>query len=150
MINFITIGGVTIDDTVSPNGQLIFGSAGGNSVYSAAGARLWSEGIGIVSRIGSDYPEENLRILTEGGLDVSGIIRVDGPGMHVWVLYEKGGKRQIIFQKDSGAFGDCLDPNPEQIPQNYLAAKMSHLSATGFNAQQNMASFLFKRNIPFS
>ena len=146
MINYITIGGITIDDTVSQNGQLVFGAAGGNSIYSAVGARLWSDGIGIVSRIGPDYPEKNIQRLIEGGVDVSGIIRSDSPSMHLWILYEQEGRRQIIFQKKSGKFETGLDPIPKQIPEPYLNAKMSHLSATGFNAQQEMAQFLYNRD----
>jgi sugar/nucleoside kinase (ribokinase family) len=151
MINYITIGGITIDDIVTPRNQFAIGEAGGNSLYSAAGARLWTEdGIGIVACRGSDYPEANLNRLTEAGLDVSGITKTDLPNKRLWVLYKKDGDRQMVFTSKAGESDISLDPVPEQIPQSYLNAKSSHLSATGYNAQQNMARFLHQQNIPFS
>jgi sugar/nucleoside kinase (ribokinase family) len=150
MINYFTIGGVTIDDTVSQDGQLIYAAAGGNALYSAIGARLWSEGVGIASCIGTDYPEKYLKAMMDGGLDLSGIRRTDGPSLHLWILYEQDGSRQIIPQKVSEDFVDCLDPIPTQIPQPYLDASMAHLSATGFDAQQKIAKYLHQQNLPIS
>lgn len=150
MINYMTIGGITLDDTVFQYGKTIFDAPGGNSIYSALGARIWSEGVGVVSRIGNDYPEANLRTLENGGVNVRGIQRVDFPGQHLWLLYEQNGCRQFVFHTTSGTPESEIDPVPGQIPTEYLDAKLAHLSAMGFETQHALATFLKKKHVDYS
>lgn len=150
MINYITIGGVTLDDTVVHHGPTVFECPGGNSVYSALGARLWAEGVGIVSCVGPNYPQEYLSTLENGGLDIRGISRVEVPSQHLWLLYEEDGSRQFVFHKDSGTMDSAIDPTPDQIPVDYLNAKCAHLSAMGFHAQHSLAKFLVQKQIDYS
>ncbi len=150
MVRFFTVGGVTLDDTVLPSGQVRFGAPGGNAVYSAIGAKVWSENaVGIVSKVSREYPEDNLAQLREGGIDTRGISRVDQPDLHVWILYERSGHRQIIHQADSGQPPE-IDPTPEQVPPEYLDAEYVHMSCMAPESMQAMALFLVQHNLPFS
>jgi len=150
MINYMTIGGITLDDTVFQYGKTVFDAPGGNGIYSALGARIWSEGVGIVSRIGSDYPQKNLETLENSGVDIRGIQQVDFPSQHLWLLYEQNGSRQFIFHSTSGTPDSEIDPIPSQIPQDYLDARMAHLSAMGFDSQHAIASFLHEKGTVYS
>ena len=150
MIDYVMIGGITLDDTVVHNSQTIFDAPGGNSIYSALGAWLWTEGIGIVSCIGPDYPDQYLQILENNGIDTRGIKRVEVPSQHLWLLYEEDGSRQFVFHKNSSGMDSEIDPTVEQIPTEYLHAKNAHLSAMGFNAQHAIAAYLTEQNIEFS
>ena len=150
MIKYIMIGGITIDDTIMQNGRVKFNAAGGNAIYSALGANLWADGIGIVGRVGPDYPEGNLITLAESGLDVQGIQKVDFPSQHLWLLYEKDGSRQFVFHKNSGTMDSEIDPVPDQIPEAYQSAKMAHLSGMGSQAQYALAKYLISHHIDYS
>jgi cytidine kinase len=150
MINYITIGGITIDDTVIHKRMTAVEAPGGNSIYSALGARIWSDGIGVVSCIGPDYPAEFLKTLEATGLDLKGVQRVICPSQHLWLLYEEDGSRQFVFHKASGRTETGIEPSPNQIPEDYLQAKMAHISAMGFELQVEIANFLSTQKIPYS
>jgi cytidine kinase len=150
MINYIAIGGITIDDTVIHDRKTVVEAPGGNSIYSALGARIWTEGVGVVSCIGPDYPDLYLKTLESSGLDFRGVQKVECPSQHLWLLYEDDGSRQFIFHKNSGKTETGIEPVPSQIPADYLKAKMSHLSAMGFDLQQEMAKFLKKNQLEYS
>jgi cytidine kinase len=150
MINYMTIGGITLDDTVIHNGRTIFDAPGGNGIYSALGARLWTEGVGIVSCIGPDYPQDYLKTLENGGIDIRGIQQVSVASMHLWLLYETDGSRQFVFHRKSGAMDSEIDPVSAQIPPDYLDARIAHLSAMGYHAQHELAKFLIQKRIEYS
>jgi sugar/nucleoside kinase (ribokinase family) len=91
MPDYVIVGSFTLDDTVLPNGQVRYRAPGGNGVYAAVGAHVWSDSVGILSRVGANYPEENLACLRAGGLDLAGVTRVARPDIHLWILYEAAG-----------------------------------------------------------
>jgi sugar/nucleoside kinase (ribokinase family) len=150
MIDYVMIGGITLDDTVVHNSRATFDAPGGNSIYSALGAWLWTEAIGIVSCVGPDYPNQYLQTLENSGIDTRGIKQMEVPSQHLWLLYEEDGSRQFVFHKNSSQMDSEIDPTVQQIPTDYLHAKNAHLSAMGFNAQHAIASFLADQGIAFS
>lgn len=150
MINYITIGGITIDDTVIHNRMTAVEAPGGNSIYSALGARIWSDGVGVVSCIGPDYPKRFLNTLEKSGLDLKGIRKVPTNSQHLWLLYEEDGSRQFVFHKASGRTETGIEPHAEQIPEEYLHAKLAHISAMGIELQLEVARFLTEQQIPYS
>lgn len=46
---------------------------GGNLLYAATGTRLWDASIGLIARVGDDYPHEWLRTFEKKGYDTRGI-----------------------------------------------------------------------------
>jgi len=56
-----------------PQGRAILDTPGGNLLYAAAGLALWEPGVGIVSRVGEDYPRHWLEQFQEHGLDIRGV-----------------------------------------------------------------------------
>ena len=68
---FLAVGNCTLDDVVTPDGQISPRQLGGNAVYAAAGMRLWGADVSLVSVIGSDYPTIWLDQLAGAGIDVS-------------------------------------------------------------------------------
>jgi ribokinase len=46
---------------------------GGNAVYAAVGARVWGASVGLISRVGCDYPSAWLESLHASGFDVTGV-----------------------------------------------------------------------------
>jgi sugar/nucleoside kinase (ribokinase family) len=76
---YVTLGGMRQDYCITHDGQVLLGVLGGNAIYSAVGARLWSDEVGIVSRVGSDFPTEWLEQLSSSGFNTDGIHRLTEP-----------------------------------------------------------------------
>ena len=75
--NCLMIGGVREDYCITHDGRAISGVLGGNAIYAAVGARLWSDRINIVSRVGSNFPHEWFDALQQRGISTSGIRVLD-------------------------------------------------------------------------
>ncbi len=76
---YVTLGGIRQDYCITHDGQVFLGVIGGNAIYSAVGARLWADKIGIVGRVGSDFPVEWLDHLAISGFNTEGIKQLPEP-----------------------------------------------------------------------
>ncbi|MBI3362028.1 MAG: hypothetical protein HY023_13070 [Chloroflexi bacterium] len=70
-ITHAIIGNLREDYFITPAGEAHVRVLGGNAVHAAAGARLWTDGVAVVSRVGSNYPKPWLDQIKARGLDVS-------------------------------------------------------------------------------
>lgn len=126
-IEYVTIGEVTIDDTVLENGEVMRAQTGGGTVYSALGARLWGHAVGINSVVGHEYPPENLAALEAHGISTAGIRRIDGWSLRLWLLHEENNKKQQFPKLQSSTFQE-LDEARLDPPDSYMQAKAFHLA----------------------
>ena len=55
------------------SGKAHLDTPGGNLLYAAAGLANWDEGIGLVSRVGEDYPRAWIENFQQRGFDIQGI-----------------------------------------------------------------------------
>jgi len=76
---FAVVGGLREDYVITPDDEVHLRQLGGNAIYAAVGARLWAGPVGVVGRIGLNYPAEWLPIIAARGLDTAGIIRDPQP-----------------------------------------------------------------------
>lgn len=112
MLDSAVIGGLTLDDIVGRDGSIHRRTAGGNALYAALGARVWSERVGIVSFVGEDYPASALQQIEEAGVELALVARRPGASIRLWILYELDGSRQISYQTDSASLlelAGCID-----------------------------------------
>jgi ribokinase len=79
---FIIIGGLREDYFITPNGEVHLREIGGNALYSAVGAALWSrtrqQSVGLIARVGENYPADWINVFNERGFDTRGIKIVPG------------------------------------------------------------------------
>jgi ribokinase len=94
----IVVGNLTIDDVVLPDGTTHMASVGGNSLYTAFGARLWQPHVGLVTRRGEDFPREHMVALQSLGFSTDGVVDIPGPTVRNWVVYETNGQRHWIYR----------------------------------------------------
>ncbi|MFQ5923045.1 MAG: carbohydrate kinase family protein [Anaerolineales bacterium] len=78
-IRYLIIGGLREDYCITHGGQARSGVLGGNAAYAAGGAALWSESVGLVGRVGSNFPSKWLEEIARAGLDISGITVLPDP-----------------------------------------------------------------------
>jgi sugar/nucleoside kinase (ribokinase family) len=156
-IDYIIIGGLRTDYYITHDGQARLGVMGGNAVYSAAGAKLWSSSIGIISRVGSNYPKEWILSLKDVGIDIEGIRiledpydtrtfyayiseeeRVDvNPAAHFLRIGQPLPKELLDYQSstESQDNRDYLEPlaiRPDDIPAFTFHSRAAHLSPAHF------------------
>jgi sugar/nucleoside kinase (ribokinase family) len=70
---FLVFGQLTREYLLPAVGHPRLDVAGGSLLYAAAGLRVWESEIGLVGRVGNDYPREWLNHCQTRGFDTSGI-----------------------------------------------------------------------------
>jgi sugar/nucleoside kinase (ribokinase family) len=94
----IVFGCLTTDNVIAATGALLPEIYGGNCLYAALGARVWSDRVGVVSRYGAGYSEAPIDLLRSLGIDTSGIRRLDVPhGRNVAFAYRADGSRTRVI-----------------------------------------------------
>jgi sugar/nucleoside kinase (ribokinase family) len=112
-------GHLTIDDTVLPDGRTAMGSLGGNALYAAIGAQLWTDGVAMVSRLGRDYPRDALDQIARAGLRTDGLVPSHHRHIRQWQLYDVDGGRMYVPLATSGTYEE-LAPRAMEIPEHLL------------------------------
>ncbi|MDQ3491836.1 MAG: carbohydrate kinase family protein [Chloroflexota bacterium] len=83
-----------MDSVVTASGERFPSVCGGNALYAAAGIAIWERSVGIVTRAGSDYPNECLQAFEDEGISLGGVRRIiERPGLHVAFAYRPDGSR---------------------------------------------------------
>jgi glucosamine--fructose-6-phosphate aminotransferase (isomerizing) len=118
----IVVGNLTLDDVVLDDGTTHMGVVGGNSLYSALGARLWQPDVGLVTRRGEDFPPAHLARLSELGLDLDGVVDIPGPTVRNWVIYEASGERHWVYRTPRERSRQVA-VMPGDLPQAWLSAQ---------------------------
>ena len=156
MPKLIAIGHTFIDCILMPGGGVHPFVCGGNALYTAAGMNLWTSGVGVVSRIGMDFPAHFLEDVAAAGIDITGVRQLpkphilvsgfryfsDGSREFFWPdleqlhLNEKSHERTDILPaaKDPEGFSE-FDPTPDDIPDAYWQAQGFGLGSMGAEPQ---------------
>ena len=114
----IVVGNLTVDDVVHPNGETTMASPGGNTIYAATGALIWGLSVGVVARVGADFPVAALDRLRDAGLDTGGLRPIEGPTVRNWVIYEYDGHRSWVYRTPPERRLEVA-PSPEDIPTGW-------------------------------
>jgi sugar/nucleoside kinase (ribokinase family) len=94
----IIFGNLTPDNVITAEGECLPQTFGGNCLYSALGARVWSDRVGVVSRYGAGYSEAPFALLRGLGVDTAGIRNLGVPhGRNVAFAYRADGSRTRDF-----------------------------------------------------
>jgi sugar/nucleoside kinase (ribokinase family) len=70
---FLVFGLLTREYLLPATGQPRLDVPGGNLLYAASGLRIWEPGVGLVARVGEDYPREWIEDCAARGFDTGGI-----------------------------------------------------------------------------
>jgi ribokinase len=71
--DYVFIGGLREDYCITHDGSVHLGILGGNAVYSAIGAKIWSAPVGIIGRVGKTFPVKWLEELRDAGVNIDGV-----------------------------------------------------------------------------
>lgn len=134
----VVAGNLTIDDTVLPDGRTAMGAIGGDVLYTGLGAALWGDPVGLLSRVGEDFPREHLERVRGAGLDTEGLIPYSGPSIRYWAIYEWDGRRHFLYRNAEDRL-EALSPEPEDLPARYATGMRAlHVAALPFGQVERL------------
>jgi len=136
--DLICLGNLTIDDIVLPDQSKQMGCFGGDTIYSALGASYWSDQVGFVAPIGTDFPKEHLTTLQASHWDTRGLPQRSIPSIRNWVIYEDNNHRSWVLESNPDDFFE-LSPTIEDIPKAYLKTSAFMILAMDLAAQESLA-----------
>ncbi len=156
MPEYVVIGGLGIDHIILADGKRFPPQAGGDGYYSAVGAHIWNQDVGIVSVVPKTYPQKWIDQLVQAGMDTTGIVRKNTSlGLEGTITYQTDGSRVIgaprgllkFIQERLPALLIAIGkpiwqkvcPDGDIIPSSYLDAKAAFLAA---GAPANQANCL--------
>ena len=127
MIDIVTVGWLTMDDIVLTDHSCRPSVLGGGALYSAVGAQIWTESVGIYSVTGRQIYDDVRAEIGAHGLDPEGITAIDGAGLQLWILHESETfKRQI--PKLTSSTADEMDQGRTPLPAAYQNARGFHVA----------------------
>nr|WP_239025454.1 carbohydrate kinase family protein [Roseibacterium persicicum] len=107
----VTVGGLTVDNVISADGQVALAQAGGNGAYSAVGALMWAPGVGLVSCAVESYPRATIARLEQHGIDLGGVAWSDERLSSCnWFIYDADGHRDEGLSSPPDALAEAGFP----------------------------------------
>ena len=73
LLRYLIAGRLRRNYTILPNGNSLLDVPGGGLIYAAAGIGIWEQGVGLIGRVGEDYPQDWLQRIARHGMDIRGI-----------------------------------------------------------------------------
>jgi hypothetical protein len=142
--DLVILGQITIDDVVPASPGAWQRQIGGSSLYCLAGAKLWldADRIGLVARLGRDYPFDIEALLRQAQVRHYSLARFDAEHLIEWLIYEPDGSRRSVPRNtdllDVSAEGAAdmrpyfrklleIAPAATEIPEHWLPARALHL-----------------------
>lgn len=117
----IVVGHVTVDVNVLSHG-IIENILGGAPTYAGFALASLGRDVGIVSKVGQDFPEYFPPLFGKFGLNTEGILTTPGVTTKFENTYREGGKREQVCK-------EMADPiNSKDIPRSYLDAESFYVS----------------------
>ena len=165
-LGYFTSGGMRIDYVITANHEAHLRQMGGNAIYSAVGARIWSVDVGVLSRVGENYPQSWLDQLECAGIRTCGVRRIPGwQDMRTFYAYTdletrddmtperhfakmglplpedlKGYVHSTPGQDSEGYIP--VSPRPDDLPPSYLGVKAAHLAPLELAAHCSLSQLL--------
>lgn len=139
------LGNLTIDDVVTSDGGTAMGLCGGNAIYAALGAALWAPSVGVVARIGPDYPERCIGELRRAGIGLT-LVPVERPSIRDWALYESDDERRFVPRLGSGTHLE-QSVRAAELPRGIGRAAACHVAPMPGSVQAELVAELAARGV---
>ncbi|HII67028.1 MAG TPA: carbohydrate kinase family protein [Thermococcaceae archaeon] len=120
-MDLVVLGHVAIDHVIFPDKREII-LPGGAATAVATSAALSGAKVGLVTKVGRDFPREWLNRLSEI-LDITGVHILEGNTIHIYMIYHEDGS--VDAPVDMGV---AQKMGETKIPEEYLNAKIFHIS----------------------
>jgi sugar/nucleoside kinase (ribokinase family) len=93
-MRFVVAGQLRRNFIITSQGKALLDVPGGSLFYAAAGMAIWENGIGLIGRVGEDFPQDWLVTAGQRGFDVRGIkVLPEGIDLRHFVSYPDNDSR---------------------------------------------------------
>ncbi len=134
-MDVVTIGHTSIDRVKIKDRDKT--QLGGGAVYSAMAAKIFST-VGIVSRVGDDFPGRFYSVLRKSGINTDGLKKVRGKSTSFSIDYDKDGVANYKgYALNAGTY-----IRPEDVPKTYLGSKGFHIAPMAATKQRILLDYL--------
>lgn len=120
-MDLVVLGHVAIDHVIFPDKREII-LPGGAATAVATSAALSGAKVGLVTKVGKDFPKEWLNRLSEI-LNIRGVHILEGNTIHIYMIYHEDGS--VDAPVDMGV---AQKMGETETPKEYLNAKIFHIS----------------------
>lgn len=171
-VTFVVAGHLNREYILPPAGRPLLDAPGGSALYSCGGILPWSGNVGLVARVGEDYPRAWLREVERRGVDIRGIkIIPEAIDLRSFVAYESDegvargspvsqfARRKLPFPKallgyvpppephEDARQPEALSPSVSDMPAIYRDARAAHLCPLDFVTHHQLASVLMASGV---
>ena len=165
-INFIIFGQLTREFLLPSAGQPRLDVPGGSLLYAGAGLGVWESGVGLVGRVGNEYPRAWLNDVKLRGFDTTGVhILQKEVDVRDFVAYNESfeanlvnpvshfARREMTFPKSLLGYQPDKELDEEikltvrDIPADYLTARAAYLCPMDLVTQTQLISGLKRGNV---
>ncbi|NJE49590.1 carbohydrate kinase family protein [Thermococcus sp. 9N3] len=140
MVELVVLGHVSIDTIVFPDGRKIE-MPGGAAAAVATSASLAGAKVGLVTKVGEDFPRGWLEKLAQY-VDIRGVQILPGKTIHIWVIYKPDGSVESPVEM---GVAERMGETP--IPEEYLKAKIFHVAPIPPEEQLKVLERLEGKNV---
>ena len=162
---YVIGGRVTREYILPPVGQPLLDVAGGSALYAAGGLLVWDAGVGLLARVGEDYPRPWLKEMQTRGMDTDGIeILQQSMDLRAFHAYDDDfeithgspvsqfARRALTFPKVLLGYQDPSEPEKDTrqpdirsplasaIPAEYRDARAVHLCPLDFVSHNQLTT----------
>jgi len=164
---FVIAGKLNREYILPPSGQPLLDSPGGSLLYAAGGLAVWDSNMGLIGRVGEDYPRQWVRNLEERGFDTGGIRtlrELQNVDLRTFIAFTDSNersysnavshfaRRQLSFPKSLLGYQvpdesrkDTREPDPVSpaaldVPKDYWDVRYVHLCPFDFVSQSQMVN----------
>ncbi|NJE02049.1 carbohydrate kinase family protein [Thermococcus sp. JdF3] len=120
-LDLVVLGHVSIDHIRFPGREEVL-LPGGAAAAVATSAALAGARVGLVTKVGEDFPREWLEKLSSV-LDVRGVQILPGKTIHIYMIYHEDGSVDAPVE-----MGVARNMGETQIPEEYMEAKVFHIA----------------------
>ncbi len=163
---FVIAGKLQREYILPPSGHPLLDVQGGSLLYAAGGLAVWDSNIGMLARVGEDYPHPWLDELKRRNFDISGIrvLREPSLDLRYFVAYTETNersssnvvshfaRRQLVFPKSLLGYHsvdpskkDLHETDPQSpaaldVPKQYRNISHVHICPLDFTSQSQLVN----------
>lgn len=166
-VRYLIAGELTRNFVITPGKKVIEDQSGGSLLYSAAGAAIWENGIGLISLIGENYPQHWITEINHQGWDSRGIqvspqtidqrsfiafhdnenYSIENPVQHFSKLGLPFPRALLGYQSNNESASNLSKIKVSEIPADYFDATAAHIAPMDSITQINLATALQQGHI---
>jgi sugar/nucleoside kinase (ribokinase family) len=164
---YLVAGRLAREYILPPVGPPVLDTPGGSGLYACGGVLAWQTHVGLIARIGEDYPRQWLKDMATHGIDMTGVTilerNLDVRTFHAYdSTFERTdaspvaqfARRHLTFPKTLLGYqpvsenaedprkSDATSPLPADIPSEYREAQAVHLCPLDLTTHRQLAAAL--------